>query len=244
MIFFLFSVLAGVLTILAPCIFPLLPVIIGSGGVGTKRKVSRRAVNVILALSFSVIIFTLLLKATTLLITIPDTFWKWFSGGIIAFLGLVTLFPSLWAKIPFISKLSLAGNRGIADGYQRKSFWGDILIGFSLGPVFTTCSPTYFFILATVLPATPTVGLFYLFGFSLGLAISLFLVAYLGQYLINKLGGVSDPRGLFKKFFGLIFLLLGIAIITGYDKELETKLLDSGVGGTIDFENRFLEKFN
>ncbi|PIP68725.1 cytochrome C biogenesis protein [Candidatus Nomurabacteria bacterium CG22_combo_CG10-13_8_21_14_all_32_8] len=243
MLFFLISILAGVLTILAPCILPLLPVVIGTAD-GTTRGVSKRAVVVITSLSISVIIFTLLLKATTLFITIPDSFWTWFSGSIITFLGIVTIFPSLWNKIPFVNKINLASNKVLGTGYQKDSYYGDMIIGASLGPIFTTCSPTYLFILATVLPASSINGFTYLIGFTLGLAISLFIIAYLGQKFVHKIFTNENRTTKLKKIFGIIFLIVGIAIITGYDKRLSSLTLDTGFGGTINFEEKLINSVN
>src|SRR3989344_9027136 len=152
MIFFVVSVLAGIFTVLAPCILPLLPVVIGASEEGS-RHISKRALVVIGSLSVSVIIFTLLLKATTIFISIPQSFWSGFSGIVIILVGLAIVFPNFWVKIPFIQKISLLGNKAVGTGYQKKSYKGDMLIGLALGPVFTTCSPTYLFIIATALPA-------------------------------------------------------------------------------------------
>ena len=87
---------------LAPCILPLLPVIIGHSITDTTLN-RRRLFVVVLSLSLSIIVFTLLLKASSLLINIPQDFWKWISGGIIFFFGLTMLFPKLWDSIPFIN---------------------------------------------------------------------------------------------------------------------------------------------
>lgn len=244
MLFFAISVLAGILTILAPCILPLLPIVIGSTEEGSKAKISKRSIVVITSLSLSVIAFTLLLKASTLLIDIPQSFWRWFSGGIIILVGIAILFPTVWSRIGLVQKISTAGNKAIGDGYQKKSYTGDVLIGLALGPVFTTCSPTYLFIIATILPAGFGAGLFYLLGYTLGLALSLSLIAYFGQRIVTKLSGGSDATGKVKKVFGAIILIVGIAIITGYDKKLETWILDSGYGATIQFEESLLERFD
>jgi|GEM_PF-100566 len=242
MIFFGISILAGVFTVLAPCILPLLPVVIGASEAG-ERRISRRALVVIGSLSVSVIVFTLLLKASTLLIDIPHIFWSWFSGAILILVGIAIVFPSFWARIPFVNKLSLVSNKAVGTGYQKKSHAGDIAIGAALGPVFTTCSPTYLFIIATVLPATLAEGLVYLFGFVLGLAASLLLIAYFGQQLINKVAAHMHTAGRLKQIFGVLIILVGILILTGYDKKIETLILDSGYGATIQLENTLIEGF-
>ncbi|MFA5877663.1 MAG: peptide-methionine (S)-S-oxide reductase MsrA [Candidatus Paceibacterota bacterium] len=242
MIFFGISLLAGVFTVLAPCILPLLPLVIGASETA-ERYISRRALVVIGSLSVSVILFTLILKATTVLIDIPQVFWNWFSGIVIILVGLAILFPSFWARIPYVNKISLMSNKAVGTGYQKKSYTGDMLIGLALGPVFTTCSPTYLFIIATVLPATFITGLVYLFGFTFGLALSLILVAYFGQSIVTAVSARMNVAGRIKKIFGVLIILVGVAILTGFDKEVQAFILDSGYGATIQLENGLIERF-
>lgn len=242
MIFFLIAILAGVFTVVAPCILPLLPIVIGASEAGEKR-ISRRAITVIGSLSVSVILFTLLLKATTLFISIPQIFWSSFSGVVIILVGMAIAFPSLWTKVPFVNKLSILSNKAVGAGYQKKSYKGDMLIGLALGPVFTTCSPTYLFIIATTLPASFFVGFVYLLGFTFGLALALLLIAYFGQRIVNKVSEHMQATGRIKQVFGIFIVAVGIIILTGYDKRIETLILDSGYGATIQLEDSLIERF-
>lgn len=242
MIFFLIAILAGVFTVVAPCIFPLLPVVIGASEVGEKR-ISRRAVTVIGSLSVSVIVFTLLLKATTLLISIPQVFWSSLSGAIIILVGLAIAYPLLWTKVPLVQKLNILSNKAVGAGYEKKSYKGDMFMGLALGPVFTTCSPTYLFIIATTLPASFFVGLMYLLGFTFGLALALLLIAYFGQRIVNKVSEYMQATGKIKQAFGVLIIVVGILILTGYDKKLQALILDSGYGATIQLEDRLIERF-
>lgn len=242
MIFFIISILAGIFTVLAPCILPLLPVVIGASEEGS-RGISKRALTVIGSLSVSVVLFTLLLKATTLFISIPQLFWTTFSGAVIVLVGVAILFPSFWVRIPYINKLSLLSNQAVGTGYQKKSYKGDMLIGLALGPVFTTCSPTYLFIIATVLPSAFIAGFIYLVGFTVGLAAVLLLIAYFGQQIVNKVTTHMQATGVIKKIFGVLIILVGIAVLGGYDKKIETLILDSGYGATIKLEDSLIERF-
>lgn len=230
------SFVAGVLTVLAPCVLPLLPVIVGGSLAGNPNK--RRAITITASLGVSVILFTYLLKASTVLINVPQSFWHALSGGILIIVGLFFLFPSLWDRIPFVNSVNRAGNRMMGTGNRKASFWGDVIIGASLGPVFSSCSPTYFVILATVLPASPFLGFIYLLAYALGLSVMLLLIALIGERLIEKLGIVADPSGWFTKIIGILFLLVGVAILTGFDAWLEAYLLS---GGFFDVTN--LEQF-
>jgi len=241
--FFFISVLAGVLTLLAPCILPLLPIVIGASEPGEKRRISHRAMTIIFSLAVSIIVFTLLLRASTLLIDIPPVFWQWFSGVIIIALGVVIIFPGLWAGLPFVKSISKVSHKAVGSGYQKKSFTGDMLVGVALGPVFTTCSPTYFFVLGSVLPASFSLGLLYLIGFTLGVTISLLALAYFGQRLVNLLMDKVIKGRYLKISFGVLFIVVGVSIITGLDKRLETYILDQGYGATINFEERLIDRF-
>jgi len=136
------------------------------------------------------------------------------------------------------------GNKAIGTGYQKKNYSGDALIGLALGPVFTTCSPTYLFIIATILPAGFLVGFVYLLGFTLGLAVSLLFIAYFGGQLVNKITSRMGTTNRVKQVFGVLIILVGVAILTGYDKKIETAILDSGYGATINFEESLIERFS
>lgn len=243
MILFFISFIAGVLTVLAPCILPLLPVIVGGslsngGGSGFNKK---KAFTIILSLGVSVIAFTLLLKASTLFIEIPEYVWKWISGGIVILLGLVTVFPSLWES-QFLARISVRSNILLGKGDRKKSFWGDVIVGAALGPVFSTCSPTYFIVLATVLPVRPALGMLYLLAYTAGLSLSLLGVSIVGQKILDKLGIVADTKGWFKRTLGLVFIVVGIAIIGGLDKKAQLFLLDAGFFDVTKIEQKLLEK--
>ncbi len=224
----LIAFIAGVLTVLAPCILPLLPVVVG-GSLDNKGGVSlTRAIVVVSSLAVSIILFTLLLKASTLFIDIPERVWGYISGSIIIFFGLISLFPELWEKLPFVAKWSADSNMVLGKGFMKKSVWGDIIVGASLGPVFSTCSPTYFVILATVLPVSFALGLVYLLAYTIGLSLALLAIVFVGQKIMGKLGVAANPYGKFKRILGVLFLIVGIAIISGQDKVFERSILDNG----------------
>ncbi len=111
------ALVAGVLTTLAPCVLPLLPIIVGgsmagalaeeraesgaeavAGGTTTQQAVKERsavtrALVITISLGLSILVFTLALKATTALIGIPPQTWQWVSGGVLIALGVVGAFP-------------------------------------------------------------------------------------------------------------------------------------------------------
>lgn len=233
MLLFLISFIAGVLTAIAPCVLPLLPVIVGGSLAQGERN---RATTIAISLGVSVILFTLLLKASTVFINVPQSFWEYFSGAILVIFGIVMLFPRLWDNLGFVGLMNRGGNKLLARGYQRNSLVGDIIMGASLGPVFSSCSPTYFVILATVLPASFFAGFVDLLAYAVGLSGFLLVIALVGQKLVDKLGVAIEPSGWFRRAIGVLFLIIGIAVATGTEASAETYLLNHG------FDFSFIEE--
>lgn len=87
MLLFLGAFIAGMLTVLAPCVLAMLPIIVG-GSISGDSKDRKRPVIIALSLAVSLIVFTLLLKATTLLIDVPPRAITYASGAIIIGLGI------------------------------------------------------------------------------------------------------------------------------------------------------------
>ncbi len=226
------SFIAGVLTIAAPCILPLLPVIIGGAlAESSKDKPDKqwlRPLVIAASLAVSVITFTLLIKATTSLLGVPQIVWQVVSGIIVLMLGINFVWPHGWEMISAKSGLFNKSNAVLGKAYKHKGLFGAMLIGAALGPVFSSCSPTYALIVATVLPASFAEGLLYLTAYALGMSATLLLIAYLGQVFVSKLRWLSNPNGWFKKVVGMMFITVGIVVIFGIDKKIQTYVLEQG----------------
>lgn len=242
MLLFLISLAAGVLTILAPCTLPLLPIIVGSSlSQGEKAGGRwRKALTIALSLGASIFIFTFLLKASTALISVPQSVWSTISGSIILLFGVISVWPGVWEQLSFVNKVNIRSNKLMGAGLGRNSFWGDVMIGASLGPIFSTCSPTYFVILATVLPESLARGVLYLLAYIAGLVGVLLLVAWLGQKLVSRLGILSNTHGRFRRGLGVLFIVIGVLILFGVDKKLEAGLLQAGLGDITRVEQKLL----
>lgn len=220
------SLISGMITVLAPCTLPLLPVIIGGSSSG---KSLGKPLRVIGSLVISIVVFTLLIRVGSGFLGVPDTAWKWITGSILLAFGVVTLMPELWEFISAKLGLGNSSNKLLAKGMQKGGIIGDILIGASLGPIFLSCSPTYAAILGIVAePDSYFTGLTYLITYAVGLAIPLMLIAIFGQRLTGRLGALSNPKGLFKRAIAVIFIIVGVGIMLGWDKSVETWLVEKG----------------
>ncbi|GAA2030990.1 hypothetical protein GCM10009819_13510 [Agromyces tropicus] len=222
---------AGVLTVAAPCVLPLLPVVVGGSIVqaGDERRARWRPYVIAASLAASVVVFTLLLKATTALLGIPPQVWQVIAGGIVILLGIDLLFPRLWDRLSTALGWQARSGELLDRSVRRQSVAGDVLTGAALGPVFSSCSPTYALIVAAVLPVSFGEGVLYVVAYAVGLAAMLLLIALLGRGLVRRLGWLADPDGWFRRVIGAIFVLVGLAVVTGFDKTLQTWILDAGL---------------
>ncbi len=225
MLIALLSLTAGFLSVLAPCILPLLPVIIG--GSFAEKENKWRPYIITGSLVFSLILFTLLLKVSTSLIGIDPRVWNYISGGIVITLGFVMLFPDQWDKVIGRVGVQAKSQKFLGKaGKQKNGTSSAVLTGLALGPVFSSCSPMYAWVIATVLPESTARGLLYLGMYSIGLAVALLGISLLGRRLIDKIKWASNPRGAFQKIIAVLFILVGLAVATGYDKTIQAYLLE------------------
>jgi cytochrome c-type biogenesis protein len=214
----IFAFLAGVLTISAPCTLPLLPVLLGTS-LGQKNKF--RPVFIVLGF---VVIFTFAAVILSVLATNIGL-----NTNIIRNIGVLVLalfgFLLIWSKpfelmavklTPLISKVS------VKAGLGNKGNLSAFLLGATLGLVWTPCAgPVLASILTLIalqnnLAAATILLLFY----SLGAGFPMLLIAYGGQYVGEKVLVVSRYSKLFQQIFGVIIVLLAIAIYFNYDIKL------------------------
>jgi cytochrome c-type biogenesis protein len=69
-----------------------------------------------------------------------------------------------------------------------------IATGAALGPVFSTCSPTYSLLLATVFPVSLLAGIGYTLVYALGLALMLTIIAVGGRSIIARFRGIASEN--------------------------------------------------
>jgi len=116
----LVSLVAGLLTVLAPCVLPLLPVILG-GSVLRDDRDRWRPYVITGSLVASLVLFTLLLKASTVLIHVDPRVWTWLSGGVIILLGLSMLFPGLWSRLAVRIGLDRRSHEFLEKAYSHRN---------------------------------------------------------------------------------------------------------------------------
>ncbi len=219
------SLLAGMLSVLAPCVVGMLPVLMARS---SRAKRSRSPWWVVGGLAGSILLFSILLKSTTLLLGVPDAVWRSISGGIVLVFGVMMLWPNLWDQIAIKLGFANKSQQLLSGAAKQRGRIGDVLLGASLGPVFSACSPTYLLIVAVILPTSPINGLIYLLIYVAGLVVMIAAVLMTGRALVAKLGWGLDPSSKFHKIMGLLLVIIGFLILFGIDKMLLGWMVEQG----------------
>ena len=244
MLLLLTSFLAGILTVFAPCVLILLPVVVGSSLATDADQIADRKKPYIISISLgiSVLLFTLILKASTALIGVDPQFWKSLSGGIVVLLGISLLFPGLWARAMVSIGFENNSNKLLNRASKKSGILGYVLTGAALGPVFSACSPIYALILATVLPVNFALGALYMTLYATGLSLSLLTIALAGRRITRRLTWVSSPDGGFRKVLAILLIVVGLSVLTGFDKKVQTWILENAPFSTGNLERKLVPK--
>jgi cytochrome c biogenesis protein CcdA len=147
-----FAFLSGLITIAAPCIWPLLPIILSSTTTGGKRK----PLGITLGIVTSFTLFTLTLSYILSVIPISQESLRIFAVIVIGLLGITLVVPTFSAMLEgavsrLTAKLTRTSTRQPSTSEEETAkstgFGGGYLTGFALGLVWSPCAGP---ILATI----------------------------------------------------------------------------------------------
>ena len=214
------ALLAGILTIAAPCTLPVLPILLGAS-VGQNGKARPAMIALGFVLSFSVV--ALLLGAITKIFDFDPTVLR--SGAAILLLGFGALM--IWPA-PF-EWLSIRLNGLIADrsvSPQRDGAIGGFVLGTTLGLVWTPCAgPVLGSILTLVATARDTAwASLLLVTYAIGAALPMLGIAYGGQAVTTRVRSVARISPRLQQGFGLVVIGFALAAYFQYDTLIVARL--------------------
>ena len=218
------SLAAGSLTTLSPCVFPLLPLVLGSALQGSR--LAPAAMGVGMAVSFAGIGMVLGAVGPALGVD-ADSVRAAGAAMLIAF-ALVMLVPALGERftrwmLPIASTANAASAK--LDG---GSLFGALALGSVLGLVWSPCSGPLLGSAMTLVASEGGVarGGIVLGIFGVGAAIPLVAAAYASRSGFSRVRDwVLSRIERVRRGFALLLGAMGVAILTGGDKWLEARVL-------------------
>jgi cytochrome c biogenesis protein CcdA/thiol-disulfide isomerase/thioredoxin len=218
-----FAFLSGVITILSPCILPVLPIVL-SGGVGGGKA---RPFGVLAGFVVSFTAFTLALSAIVQALGIPVDALRIVAVVLIIAFGVVMLVP--WLRDRFEMLTSRIGRRSASapDTQRRNGFWSGVVVGLSLGLIWTPCvGPIMASVISLALTQHVDGGsVFITLAYTLGTSIPMLGVMLGGRALLNKVPALTRNAGRIQKVFGALMIVIGVAIGLGWDRQFQTFVL-------------------
>lgn len=230
--------LAGLLSILSPCVLPLLPVILaaaisqhryGPAALAAGLSISFVAIGLFVAtVGFSIGIDSAALRTAAALLTIA--------------IGLLLVVPSFQARLALAGGPAANWAERRFGGFSPAGLQGQFGIGLLLGAVWSPCvGPTLgaASLLAAQGKNLPQVALTML-SFGLGAAAPLLVLGTLSREVLLRIRNRLLLTGKVARVaLGVLLILIGLFIVTGIDKRIESHLVDASPQWLTHLTTRF-----
>jgi len=231
MTLFFLAIAAGCLTILAPCILPLLPFLLGATGGRSKWRPLMIVAG--FALGFSLLGAAFATAGTVL--GLSNNSLRLAAVALLLLFGLALLFDRAYDRAmtrlqPFFARWSAR----IAGGSLRRADAASgLLVGLSLGLVWTPCAGP---ILGSILTlasrsADYLTTLLLLFAYALGAGAPMLGIAYGSRALQARLLRIGPWQRTLNRIFGLLIIGTAALMLTGYDLVFQAWLIRSYPSG-------------
>jgi cytochrome c biogenesis protein CcdA len=234
-----FDLLAGILSILSPCVLPLLPIVLGAAL--TAHRFGAIALSAGLALSF--VLVGLFVATIGFSLGLDGDLFRRISAVMLLVFGLLILVPSWQASL--MARMGRLGRavggdrlRQQVQGYVPIGLAGQFMLGLLLGVIWSPCVGPTLGAAATLAAQRQNLGAVAAMMTVFGIGASLpLLVIGLGLGRVarrgeNPAGATPWPRHsqqagrVGKPLLGLLLILLAILILTGLDRQVEARLVD------------------
>lgn len=218
MLLLLVAFVGGVLTVLSPCVLPVLPVLL-SGTVGGRG----RPVGIIAGFITSFVLLTLFFATIVSALNLSPDSIRWVAVALLLGFGLTLAVPALGTRFEIAVSRVLPQRRG-PDG---NGFLGGVLVGMTLGVVWTPCVGP---ILASVttLALSNQVNAFaalITLAYTLGVAVPMLGVMWGGRKLLHR-PALMNRLGALQQTFGAVLVLFAVGMVFGVDKRAETFVVE------------------
>lgn len=229
---------AGALSVLSPCVLPILPIVLGAAA--SKHRLGPMALSAGLSASF--VIVGLFVATIGHVIGLSGDTLRAVAAVLIIAIGAVLMLPPLQARLAVASgPIAAWTDQRFGDG-RGDGLSGQFGIGVLLGAVWSPCvGPTLG--AASLLAAQgrdlPQVGMT-MFAFGLGTAAPLLALGFVSREVMMRWRNqiIAASHGT-KAALGALFIAIGLLVLLGVDKKIETLLVDASPQWLTDLTTRF-----
>lgn len=230
--------LAGVFSILSPCVLPVLPLVLGPAA--SAHRLGMPALAAGLVLSF--VSIGLFVATIGFSIGLDSDVFRVASAVLMAAVGVFLLSTSLQNRLAVAGGgISDAGNQ-LMERVRTDGLGGQFVIGLLLGAVWSPCvGPTLGAASALAAQGRDLASVaFVMVAFGVGAAVPLLLIGALSREMLMRWRGRMMQAGKTgKRVLGAGMLAIALLILSGADHALEAILVDLSPAWLTDFTTRF-----
>ncbi len=232
------ALIAGVLSTLSPCVLPLLPIVLGAA-LGEHRL---GPVALAAGLSLSFVAIGLFVATLGFAAGIDQDIFRSVAAAVLIAMGAVLMLPRLQGQFALAAGPVGQWAQTHAGGLSGRGLGGQFAVGVLLGAVWSPCvGPTLG--AASVLAARGenlgAVALTML-AFGVGAALPLLAIGMMSREALMRWRSRMLAAGHGGKLLmGTILAGVGLLILTGYDKRIETWLVDVSPAWLTGLTTRF-----
>ena len=221
-----FAFLAGLVTVLSPCVLPLLPVILANSALGGRL----RPLGIIAGFAVFFSGITLLLSLLVRQMGLSPEVHRTTAALVFILMGLVLAVPAL--KLRFESVTSPIMGVLSSSPNSSSGFGGGLLAGAGLGLAWTPCvGPIMASVITLALNQQTTwQSALTAAAFSLGTAIPMGLVVLLGNRIYSRITFLKRNSARIQQAMGILILAVGLSIWLGYDRTIQIALFKAFPG--------------
>lgn len=233
----LLAFFAGTFTVINPCILPLLPVVVAAAF--ANGKLGAAALLAGLVAGFATL--GVLVNATGALFRIGENTLRIAVAILLLVFAAVLLISPLERRFSNLVAPVGAAGANLAARAGNYGIAGQFAVGILLGAIWAPCSgPSVGAALSLAAEAGGyLIAAARMTAFALGAALVLFLVAIGARSLANRSGGVAKIAPYAKKIAGSAFLLVGVLMLTGFDRRIEAVLVGLMPDWLVTFTTQF-----
>lgn len=215
---------AGILTIAAPCILLPLPILLGAS-VGQRGRARPLFITLGFIITFAILALFLNILVQNLGLN-PQVLRNGAAFLLLVF-GFFMVVPSIFERVT-IHLSGLINKAGEASTKVGKSNLGGLLLGMLIGVIWAPCAGPILGSILTLISQQKDLAraTILLIAYAIGAGIPMLIIAYGGQALTTRIKSIAKYAKSLQKLFGLIIILLAIAVYFQYDMFLQAKILD------------------
>lgn len=217
---------AGALTILSPCVLPLVPIVLSSAAQRHRFAPLALAAGLVVAFTITGFVVAAFGQAIGL-----DTLVVRAAGAVVLCIaGVVLLVPPLQdALARLATPLAAWASSKQTTLDARAGLWGQAAVGALLGVVWAPCvGPTLGAAIALAAEGKDLAEVaLVMTAFGIGISSVLLVIAFAARgALLKWRGRMMATGGRGKALLGVLLLMVGVFILTGFDRQIEAFALD------------------